>query len=73
MKIRAGLALILLCLTLAPSAVRTETQQDQTACIMDAQAYCGQFIPDRERVAHCLMSNRGRISGACRVALRSFK
>jgi hypothetical protein len=40
---------------------------------MDAQMVCGQFIPDRERVAHCLMTNRSKISPACREALRHFK
>jgi len=39
----------------------------------DAQVYCGQFIPDRVRVAHCLMAKRRRISVACRTALRHFK
>jgi hypothetical protein len=39
----------------------------------DAQTVCGQFIPDRDRVAHCLMANRRRISPACRAALKHFK
>ena len=73
MKFRAGFALALLSLTLIPAAGRAETQQDQSACMLDAQTYCGQFIPDRERVAHCLMSNRRQISAPCRVALKSFK
>ena len=38
----------------------------------DAMTVCSQFIPDRERVANCLMSNRSRISEACRVALNHF-
>jgi hypothetical protein len=41
--------------------------------MMDAQTYCGQFIPDRGRVAHCLMANRRRISPDCRTALKHFK
>jgi hypothetical protein len=49
------------------------SQQDQNACMSDAQVYCGQFIPDRERVAHCLMAKRRLISVACRVALKNFK
>ena len=72
MKICAA-SLALFYLTLAPVAVRADAQQDQDACMMDAQTYCGQFIPDRERVAHCLMSNHSRISVACRVAMRHFK
>jgi len=73
MKVRAALAFALFCLILAPVAVRADAQQDQDACMMDAQVVCGQFIPDRERVAHCLMSNRSRISPACREAIKHFK
>jgi hypothetical protein len=73
MGIRVALAAGLFCLTLAPVAALADPQQDQDACMMDAQTVCGQFIPDRERVAHCLMTNRSRISPACRVALRHFK
>jgi hypothetical protein len=39
----------------------------------DAMSICGQFIPDRERVARCLMANRNRVSPACRVALKHFR
>jgi hypothetical protein len=73
MKIVGALAFLMFCLTLAPVAVRADAQQDQAACMNDAQTVCGQFIPDRERVAHCLMANRRHISAACRVALRHFK
>ena len=41
--------------------------------MMDAQVYCGQFIPDRVRVAHCLMANRSKITPACRAAIKRFK
>ena len=40
--------------------------------MMDAQIYCGQFIPDRVRVAHCLMANRRKITPACREAIKHF-
>jgi hypothetical protein len=73
MKVHAAFALALFCLILTPGAVRADAQQDQDACMMDAQTVCGQFIPDRERVAHCLMTNRSRISPACREAIKHFK
>ncbi len=75
MSIRAMIALALLGFIFAPvaSADSQQEQQDRDACMMDAQAVCGQFIPDRERVAHCLMSNRSKISTACREALKRFK
>jgi hypothetical protein len=56
----------------APPA-RADQQQDQSACMADAQVFCAQFIPDRVRVAHCLMANRRHISAPCRIALKRFK
>ncbi len=73
MKIRATLALASLCFAVATVTVRADAQQDQDACMMDAQVVCGQFIPDRERVAQCLMANRSKISPACREAIKRFK
>ncbi|HTV38904.1 MAG TPA: hypothetical protein VMF12_20925 [Xanthobacteraceae bacterium] len=72
MKIGTTLSVAVFCLALAPAAVRADAQQDQAACMNDAMTVCGQFIPDRERVAACLMSNRTRISVACRDALKRF-
>jgi hypothetical protein len=43
------------------------------ACMGDAMTVCGRYIPDRERVAHCLMSNRARVSVACRSALTHWR
>ena len=73
MNIGTFLALGLLCLTFVPVVAKANQQQDQNACMQDAQTVCGQFIPDRERVAHCLMANRRKISPACRTALKHFK
>jgi hypothetical protein len=75
MKIRAGLMLTLLGLGLGLSsfAAKADPQSEQQACMQDAQIICGQFIPDRERVAHCLIAHRSRVSRACRAALKHFK
>ena len=73
MNIVTYLALGLLCLAFVPVAAKANEQQDQDACMQDAQTVCGQFIPDRGRVAHCLMANRRKISPACRTALKHFK
>jgi len=75
MKIHAALALSVLGLGLGLSSLdaKADAQQDQQACMQDAQVICGQFIPDRERVAHCLIANRSRVSPVCRVALKHFK
>jgi hypothetical protein len=73
LQIRILLWLALCWLTIAPMTARADDQQDQNACMADAQIFCGQFIPDRVRVAHCLMAQRRRISVACRIGLKRFK
>ena len=72
MKSSTAIALSLFCLTLAPLGARADEQSDQQACMGDAMTICGQFIPDRERVAACLISNRSRVSPECRSALSRF-
>lgn len=72
MKIRSALALALLGLALSPARVKADAQRDRQACMNDAMTLCGQFIPDRERVATCLIANRSRISRACSAALSRY-
>ena len=70
MKIIIMLALALLGLALAPGAGKADDdQQGRKACMYDALTVCAQFIPDRERIADCLISNRQRISEPCRLLL----
>jgi len=71
MKIRT-VALALFGLVVSTVVVKADSQQDQQACMNDAMTVCSQFIPDRERVAACLLSNRARISAECRAALAHF-
>jgi len=73
MKSCISTALALFCLMLTPAVVMADQRDDQSACMMDAQAFCGQFIPNRVRVAHCLMANRRKITPACREAIKHFK
>jgi len=73
MRFSIAVALTLSGLISAPLAAHADAQQDQSACMMDAQTFCGQFIPDRVRVAHCLIANRRKITPACRDAVRRFK
>jgi hypothetical protein len=47
----------------------TLAEEGQQACMSDAFAICGQFIPDRDRVATCLYSNVARVSEPCRQVL----
>ncbi|MGA2816439.1 MAG: hypothetical protein ABSE67_09110 [Xanthobacteraceae bacterium] len=70
MKITIALALTLLGLVLAPAAGKADDdQQGRKACMYDALTVCAQFIPDRARIADCLISNRHRISEPCRLLL----
>jgi hypothetical protein len=73
MKPCIAVPLALLCLILAPAAAMADTPGDLTACAMDAVTFCSRFIPDRVRVAHCLKDNRGRLTPACREAIKHFK
>lgn len=74
MKTRTMLALALTVAisswTLLGPALAEESGQQ--ACMQDAMSVCAAYIPDRERVATCLISNRGRISPACRSALSRY-
>jgi hypothetical protein len=72
MKISTTLAFSLCCLAFAPIVVTASAQESQQSCMYDAMTVCSQFIPDRERVASCLISNRSRISEACRMALAHY-
>jgi hypothetical protein len=73
MKFRRAIVLALLCLVPQLAATSVRAQDDHFACMNDAMTVCGQYIPDRDRVAHCLMANRSRVSPACRTALKRFK
>lgn len=66
---RLTLAIVLLGFVTLPSGARADDQQAQQACANDAFAICGQYIPDRGRVAACLYSNMTRVSVACRQIL----
>jgi len=69
----AAAALVFFSLASPFLAMPSYAQDDHYACMSDAMTVCSQYIPDRERVARCLMANRNRVSAACRVALRHFK
>jgi len=70
MKINAAFALALFVLALAPAAGKADDdQQGRKACMYDALTVCAQYIPDRQRNAACLLSNRQRISEPCRLLI----
>lgn len=75
MKMRTVLALASLTAAISCGAFLGPVfaeESGQQACMQDAMSVCSAYIPDRERVASCLISNRARISPACRTALARY-
>jgi len=70
MKIPIAFALVFF--TLVPAAASAETQDEQNACMSDAFSVCGHAIPDRDRVAACLVQNMNRISVPCRTVMQRY-
>ncbi|MGB7252952.1 MAG: hypothetical protein WBC94_05000 [Xanthobacteraceae bacterium] len=71
MKTRTMIAFASLTVAITSGPVFAE-DSGQQACMQDAMSVCAAYIPDREQVATCLISNRARISPACRSALDHF-
>jgi hypothetical protein len=70
MKIGTALGLALLGLALAPVAGKADDdEQGRKACMYDVLTVCAQFVPDRQRIASCLIAHRERISQSCRLLL----
>jgi hypothetical protein len=69
---RLQIALVAALLVLAPISATAETAEEQQACMDDAFNYCGEFIPDRDRVAACLAQNLNRISRLCRTVMLRY-
>ena len=70
MKIQVAVAFAFF--TLAPITATAQTQEEQQACTDDAYNFCGQVIPDRDRVAAWLHQNLNRISSACRIVMQRY-
>ena len=73
MKIQTTLALTIFAVALFSAPATADEQGGSQACLQYAFSICSQFIPDRERVAACLISHRSSVSPACRTALSHFK
>jgi len=48
-------------------AAHAETEEGRQACMNDAFQFCGDAIPDHERVFRCLEARKQQISAACRA------
>jgi hypothetical protein len=70
MRKQIGLAVVL-ALGAGTAAVATTPEEEQ-ACTNDAFQFCQAYIPDRERVFNCLVTNRQQISVACHTVLTPY-
>ena len=64
-----------LALTLGSTCVafaQSHSQEEQAACMDDAFKFCGNAIPDRERVFYCLAENRHAISPRCHTMMLPY-
>src|ERR1700704_3830145 len=62
---------IVLALSASGVALAT-TQEEEQACTNDAFQFCQNFIPDRNRVFTCLVSNRDQLSVACHTVMAPY-
>jgi hypothetical protein len=48
------------------------TPEEEQACTNDAFQFCQNFIPDRNRVFSCLVSNKDQLSVACHTVMAPY-
>jgi hypothetical protein len=48
------------------------TPEEEQACTNDAFQFCQSFIPDRNRVFSCLVSNKDQLSVACHTVMAPY-
>jgi hypothetical protein len=53
------------CVAFTPVSALAGSQENQQACMNDALTVCSQLMPDRDRVAGCLISNRSGSLPGC--------
>lgn len=74
MKHAALLALsVLIPIAAAPPALAQGTAEQREACEADAFKFCGNDIPDADRIEACLRAKLRQISPACRAQFRDAK
>lgn len=50
-------------------AAHAQAVNVEQACTPDAERLCSEFIPDRDKVARCMISKRRLLSVECRTAM----
>jgi hypothetical protein len=69
-NIRSGLLLVM-ALSVLPTASRAYTPEQEQACSGDAFRLCSADIPDVDRVTACMVRNKSQLSPECRVHFRA--
>jgi hypothetical protein len=70
MKKQIALAIVLA--LSAGTVALAETAEEQQACTNDAFQFCQNYIPDRNRVFSCLVSNKDQLSAACHTVMAPY-
>ncbi len=52
------------------AAPQADRAAQEAACSGDATSFCGEAIPDEQKIAACLRANRTKISQACQAILK---
>ena len=47
----------------------TSENEQRTACGWDVMRLCLSEMPDRARIAECMVSNRSQLSSSCRIVV----
>ncbi len=50
-----------------------EMQREQQACGNDVYTYCGDAIPDHERIAVCMRKHWRDLSDECRTVMKNYR
>lgn len=58
--------------TAATALAAAETPEQRQACTDDAFQYCGDAIPDRDRVFNCLIEKRAQLSPLCVAGIAPY-
>lgn len=67
---RIACAVIALFAAAPSSADAAGTPEQRRACRQDAMKFCGQFIPDVNRIKACMEKNFRKLSPPCRKQFR---
>jgi hypothetical protein len=65
--VRSAIALAVVVALSGTVTAHAETEEGRQACMNDAFQFCGDAIPDHERVFRCLEARKQQISAACRA------